>query len=206
MQKKAPYGLFILTGILTVTAAILLWAHAVVGDFITAGGWVLSDEPSPPAPARANFGAAGGCKNGAFWGHLNHVDHGFPSNLNIKGTDVTFYGEVWTGPPEANGQPTGERRTCGTVQVSAPVAVVTACGPGLPATYQLNMTDNGEPGHNDIYELIVCGGTAPCKYSNRCYYTYGHLGEGQDSGGGNIQLHKGNRSNSCPVAPAECES
>lgn len=202
-MRKVVYSLLILAGVATVGMATLLWAHAVVGDFITAGGWVLSDSPSPPAPARANFGAAGGCKNGAFWGHLTHVDHGYPSNLKIKGTGVTFYAAVFDGPDEPNGQKTGGRRIRGTAEVSAPVTAVTMCGPGLPATYQLNMTDNGEPGHDDIYELIVCGGTTPCEFSSHCYYAYGNLGEGQASGGGNVQLHRGNRSNSCPDVPPE---
>src|SRR2546428_11527159 len=40
-------------------------------DFITGGGFVFKGDG-----ARANFGAHGGCKNGAFWGHVNYVDHG----------------------------------------------------------------------------------------------------------------------------------
>lgn len=198
MRKKAPFSLFILTGLLVAGATTLAWAHVVAGDFITAGGWVLSDSPHPPAPARANFGAAGGCKNGAFWGHLTHVDHGFPSNLKIKHETITSYESLFEGPDEPNGQPTGGRRIQGTASVSQPVSRFTACSPGAPATFQLNLTDNGEPGHDDIYELILCGGTLPCEFALHCYYAYGNLGEGQTSGGGNVQLHRGNPSNSCP--------
>lgn len=182
-------------------------AHEVVGDFITAGGFILSDLPAPPAPARANFGAAGGCKNGGWWGHLNHVDHGFPSNLHIKHEEITCYVRLNDFPPDPrNGQPRGIRRVRGTATVNQMVTSTTTCAPGLPATYQLNLTDDGEPGHDrDVYELMVCGGTGPCEFANHCYYAFGKLGEGQQAGGGNVQLHKGNSSNSCPaVVPADC--
>src|SRR5258707_12770104 len=36
-------------------------------DFITGGGFVFTD-----SAAEANFGSHGGCKNGAFWGHVNY--------------------------------------------------------------------------------------------------------------------------------------
>jgi len=54
------------------------------GDFVTGGGWILTS-----SGARANFGVAGGIKNGAFWGHLVYIDHG--SNMKVKGTGVTAY-------------------------------------------------------------------------------------------------------------------
>ena len=37
-------------------------------DFITGGGWVIGDSAQ-----FVNFGAHGGCKHGAFWGHVNVV-------------------------------------------------------------------------------------------------------------------------------------
>jgi len=50
-------------------------------DFITGGGWIT------PNSARANFGVAGGIKNGSLWGHLEYVDHG--TAMIVHGTGVT---------------------------------------------------------------------------------------------------------------------
>ena len=50
-------------------------------DFITGGGWVIEDDG-----AKVNFGAHGGCKNGAFWGHVNVVHHGFNPPLHLRST------------------------------------------------------------------------------------------------------------------------
>jgi hypothetical protein len=46
-------------------------------DFVTGGGLVLTDTGK-----MANFGAHGGCKNEAFWGHVNYVDHNNEYHLN----------------------------------------------------------------------------------------------------------------------------
>ena len=34
------------------------------------------DSSSRTMGSKANFGAHGGCKDGAFWGHVNFIDHG----------------------------------------------------------------------------------------------------------------------------------
>jgi hypothetical protein len=45
--------------------------------------------------AAANFGAHGGCKNGAFWGHVNYVDHGFlETPYHVSSTEITGYLEI----------------------------------------------------------------------------------------------------------------
>src|SRR2546425_11823634 len=54
-------------------------------DFVTGGGWITGT----PSGAKANFGVAGGIKNGAFWGHLNYIDHG--NGMHVKQTAVTSY-------------------------------------------------------------------------------------------------------------------
>src|SRR5712692_1057635 len=118
-------------------------------DFVTGGGWIAS--LSDPA-AKANFAVAGGIKNGAFWGHLMYVDHG-SNGPRVKGTGVTAYSAVdpttrdIRGPAEINSQ---------------------------PGNYQSDVSDNGEPGRNDVFVLKLSNG-------------YSH---GDKLAGGNIQLHK----------------
>src|SRR2546425_124024 len=88
--------------------------------FVTGGGWITG-----PSGARANFGVAGGMKNGGLWGHLTYVDHG-PSGFKVKGTSVTSYevmGPTW-------------RRIKGIAEVDG----VSGIG------YTVDVTDAGEPG------------------------------------------------------------
>jgi len=59
-------------------------------DFLTGGGFIVNNG------AKANFGVAGGCKNGTpTWGHLEYIDHG--SGLNVHWTSITAYigNTVW---------------------------------------------------------------------------------------------------------------
>src|SRR5207249_254620 len=64
------------------------YAHFVPApcDFSTGGGFVFTD-----SGARANFGAHGGCKHGAFWGHVNFLDHGFNPPGHLRSTEITGY-------------------------------------------------------------------------------------------------------------------
>src|SRR2546428_5423482 len=88
-------GALVVAGLLLVPATPVS-AHFVPApcDFITSGGFVFKDDGS-----RANFGAHGGCKHGAFWGHVNYVDHGgvmplwfvFPIPLHFGSNPDTRY-------------------------------------------------------------------------------------------------------------------
>jgi len=118
-------------------------------DFVTGGGWITGT----PSGAKGNFGVAGGIKHGAFWGHLTYIDHG-ANGLKVKGTGVTGYERV-----DAT-----TRRIRGTAEVN---------GEGAH-TYEVLVTDLGEPGRNDRFDL---------RLSSR-YSAAGSLG------GGNIQLHE----------------
>ena len=102
-------------------------------DFVTGGGWITGT----PSGAKANFGVAGGIKQGAFWGHLTYIDHG-PNGPRVKGTGVTAYEVV---------NPT-TRHIEGTAQVNGQDGF----------TYQVDVADNGEPGRNDTFTLHVSGG------------------------------------------------
>ena len=99
-------------------------------DFVTGGGWITGT----PSGAKANFGVAGGIKQGQFWGHLTYIDHG-PDGPRVKGTGVTAYTAV---------NPT-TRHIEGTAQVNGQDGF----------TYQVDVADNGEPGSSDSFTLQV---------------------------------------------------
>jgi len=117
-------------------------------DFATGGGWITGT----PSGAKGNFGVAGGIKQGALWGHLVYHDHG-PNGPQAKGTGVTRYDVVSA----------RTRHIEGTAEID---------GQG-GFTYKVDVTDNGEPGHNDVFALSLSNG----------YSASGSLD------GGNIQLH-----------------
>jgi hypothetical protein len=102
-------------------------------DFVTGGGWIVGT----PSGARGNFGVAGGVKNGAFWGHLDYIDHG-PNGPKVKGTGVTGYVTL---------DPT-TRRIEGTAEINGQ--------PGF--TYRVDVADNGEPGRSDTFSLSLSNG------------------------------------------------
>ncbi len=117
-------------------------------DFVTGGGWITGT----PSGAKGNFGAAGGIKNGSFWGHLTYLDHG-AGGPKVKGTGVTGYTVVSA----------TVRRITGSCEID---------GQG-GFSYTAVVSDNGEPGRNDTFDLSLSNG----------YRASGTLG------GGNIQLH-----------------
>src|SRR5438445_7763493 len=99
-------------------------------DFVTGGGFIVHNG------AHANFGVAGGVKNGAFWGHLEYNDHGTTPPLKVHGTGVTTYIFI--------DQKT--RYMQGTCRVN-----------GVDGfDYEVKVTDNGEPGrNNDEFSITV---------------------------------------------------
>ena len=122
-------------------------------DFVTGGGWIRLS-----SGAKGNFGVHGGIRKGAFWGGLNYIDHG--TGLHVKSTATTGYVAI-----NAN-----------TRQITFNVRVN-----GVPgATAVVTVTDNGEPGTRDIFQIQLSTG----------YAAAGQLGGLPGKGGGNIQLHK----------------
>ncbi len=103
------------------------------GDFVTGGGFITGT----PSGAKANFGVAGGIKNGAFWGHLEYNDHG-PSGPKVHGTGVTAYMVV---------NPT-TRHIEGTAEINGQSGF----------TYKVDVADNGEPGTNDTFAIALSNG------------------------------------------------
>ena len=144
-------------------------------DFITGGGWVVAD-----SGAKVNFGSHGGCKNGAFWGHVNVVDHSFNPPGHFKSTTITGY---LMDPAFPNA-----RDICGEGTINNSETV----------RFRVRMEDNGEPGGSDRFGL---------RLSNGYWLSTRELGPpGPTGGGGNIQLHKPNPSTTGPVpAPTEFE-
>ncbi|MGH8708851.1 MAG: post-COAP-1 domain-containing protein [Burkholderiales bacterium] len=97
-------------------------------DFITGGGWVFAD-----SGAKANFGAHGGCKHGAFWGHVNVVDHTYNPPGHLRSTRITGY---LMDPAFPNA-----RDICGEGVINNSTAV----------RFRVRMEDNGEPGGLDRF-------------------------------------------------------
>ena len=144
-------------------------------DFITGGGWVFSDSHN-----KINFGAHGGCKNGAFWGHVNVVNHDFNPPAHLRSTLITGY---LMDPAFPNA-----RDICGEGVLND----------GTTVRFRVRLEDNGEPGGKDKFGL---------RGSNGFDLTTRELGpRGPKGGGGNIQLHKPNPSTTGPSpAPTEAE-
>jgi hypothetical protein len=117
-------------------------------DFVTGGGWITGT----PSGAKGTFAVGGGIKNGSFWGHLTYIDHG-NGGPHVKGTGVTQYDIVST----------TTRHIRGTAEIN---------GQG-GFTYDVIVSDNGEPGRNDMFQIQLSNG----------YYAAGNLA------GGNIQIH-----------------
>ena len=161
-------------------------------DFITGGGFIFT--PPPPYSvtsvpgSRANFGWHGGVKNGDWWGNGNYVDHGGAfgqSPFHVHARDVTGYIVVADYPPDKNGHPRGTRDICGNADTNA----------GGPVQYRVRMRDLREPGRDsDAFGIALFYGGSLI-YLNQNFLS-----------GGNIQLHKGNRSNTAPSAPPSCDS
>jgi len=102
-------------------------------DFVTGGGWITGT----PSGDKANFGVAGGIKNGAFWGHLNYIDH--DTGMHVKHTAVTGYA---VDPNDAD---------CRIIDYTVTID-------GQPGTARVRVCDKGEPGRNDIFEIQLSNG------------------------------------------------
>jgi hypothetical protein len=123
-------------------------------DFVTGGGWIIG-----PGGAKANFGVHGGIRHGNFWGGLNYIDHA--TRMHVHSTGTTSYVHV-----DQN-----TRRIGFNVKIN-----------GIAGTAIVTVTDNGEPGTHDIFDIQLSTG----------YSAGGELGGTvKRGGGGNIQLHKG---------------
>jgi hypothetical protein len=148
-------------------------------DFLTGGGYIINNN------AKANFGVGGSCKPGGdehgLWGHLQYHDHG--TGLKVHWTTITGYffctdpSCVDVGPDIASAQPTGTRLICGTGRTNQPP-------PNDTVDWAVTATDNREPGNNDMFSIHVVSQNG----------TFEYTAIPQTLAGGNIQLHKPNKS------------
>jgi hypothetical protein len=134
-------------------------------DFVTGGGFLFKDNGE-----RVNYGVHGGCKNGEFWGHVNFVDH--ENQFHLNSTRITGY----LYDPDAP----GARDICGFARIN---------GQPQEVMFRFRVIDNGEPGRKapDMIGITVDN-----------WYTAGerfYRVSTREIGGGNLQLHKGNKSN-----------
>lgn len=184
-RRKLPGRIFnaVLAGLSILFAAGTAYAHpneqppSPPLDFVTGGGFIVR-----ASGAEANFGVGGGVKNGAFWGHLNYIDHGIGLHVQAQRQNITGYIFI----------DDRTRDICGHAQTNLAGEVA----------FHVRVTDNGEPGRDDIF-IIRLGQNGVVIYT-----TEGdpdHTLGGSGPGGGNIQLHKGNRSNTAPATPSACE-
>jgi hypothetical protein len=173
VTHKKPLSALALAGSLAalalgISAPAVVQAHWVQApcDFITSGGFVYKDNG-----AMANFAADGGCKHDDFWGNVNYVDH--EHEFHMKSTQITGY---LFDPANPN-----SRDICGKARVNDSASEV---------MFRIHLEDNGEPGVNDKFGIIIDNWNAPTRFyvvSSR------QLANGQ-GGGGNVQLHKSNNS------------
>jgi hypothetical protein len=172
MFRKLGVGLAFAGMLMAVSIVPSARAHFVPipCDFITSGGFVFTD-----AGAMANFGAHGGCKNGAFWGHVNYVDHASGGNYHVDSTEITGY---MFDPAYPNA-----RDICGWARTNRDEVV----------RFRVRLIDNGEPGRNDMFGI---------RLSNGYWVTTRLLGAG-GPGGGNVQLHAPNPSTIAPFPPPD---
>lgn len=125
--------------------------------------------------AKVNFGIVGGCKHEGFYGHVNVVDHSVTPPAHMNGP-VTGYFDSGN----------GYRDLCGTGKLND----------GSMVKFRVRTKDNGEPGGLDRFGVEVA--------SIGYVLTTRELGPpGLHGGGGNIQLHKGNKSNTGPLFPPD---
>ena len=140
-------------------------------DFVTGGGFIII--PDPNTGAHANFGVAGGCKNGSFFGHLEYVDHGSglapssaPTPFNVHWISITAYRNTGT----------TTREICGTARTNDNDSTHSTVG------FRVTVQDNDGLGIPDTFRIQLFVDSNPPFYDTSL----------NPLGGGNIEIHKPN--------------
>lgn len=181
--------------ILTAAALVLAggsvsaWEEQKALDFITSGFWFIV-QPHPNttgtlAGNRVSGGWHGGVKHFDWWGNGNAIDHGI--GAHIHSLEVTGYlriGEDSGSHPKI----IGTRDICGIARAN-----------GGQFAYRVRLRDNGEPGRRDRVGISLWTDFD----GELVYLATGNLGD-PSSGGGNVQLHRGNNSNTAPDEEPRC--
>ena len=132
-------------------------------DFVTGGGFIVFTHG-----AHGNFGVAGGCKNGSFFGHLEYVDHGSridtsaPTPFNVHWMSITAYRVTNATTREICGTARTNDNTHSTVDFH--VTVQDNDGLGMPDTFRIQLFVDSNPA---FYDTLL-----------------------KPLGGGNIEIHK----------------
>jgi hypothetical protein len=132
---------------------------------VTSGGFVLTDYGS-----KANFGVHGGCKKGAFWGHVNYVDH--RTGYHVDSLEVTGYLTPYPG--------SNVREICGLARTNA--------AEDQPVWFRIRLVDNEELGAADEFGIRLSTG----------YLVSTRSLNASHPGGGNVQIHESNPSTTAP--------
>jgi len=158
-------------GALATTAPTRASAHMLLApcDFVTGGGFVFKD-----TGGMITFSIQGGCKNGNWWGGINWLDH--ETGLHYKSRTITGY---MMDPADPNA-----REICG-------VGVINDDN-RTQVFFRARVVDNGEPGRNDTFGIAFDNQHSAGERFT--LVTSRKLANGE-GGGGNLQLHKGNPSN-----------
>jgi hypothetical protein len=98
---------------------------------LTGGGFIVGT----PSGANGSFGVSGGIRRGAFWGHLNYIDH--DTGMHVTSTSVTGFAVV-----DPN-----------TRQIDYNVDI-----DGVAGTARVICSDQGEPGRNDTFDITLSTG------------------------------------------------
>jgi hypothetical protein len=175
-------------GIATLALALASGAANANCDVMTGGGFIINNG------AHANFGVAGGCKDGTpTFGHLEYIDHG--TSLNVHWTSITAY-QFESDGTDSKGRPIGSRFICGKARTNLPPPN------DDNVDFAVRAKDAGEPGVMDEFDIqLTKGGLI---YTTNPFFagTPHKLNDGA-GGGGNIQLHKPTTGNfsldSCPA-------
>ncbi len=192
-------------------------AHMVVCDFTTGGGWIKiasgtaeSNGSLVGSDQKANFGLVGGCKNDGFYGHVNYVDHNI--GLHVSSDSILGYFDPCPGCKTGPGTASKARDICG-------VADTNLYGKVFFRARTIDAEQQDTPPPKDKYGIKLC--PYPGKCSQMTYGTYlaptrcladdmwaGSFPGGDGSachlanpGGGDIELHKANPSNTGPATP-----
>ena len=208
-NSGAKLAVSLLIGGLVLAIAAPAGAWVPSADFITGGGWFIIDNPyATPGPtnpcepatgcfgtngARANFGWHGGVKNGAYWGNGNYIEHS-SLGVHVHSLQVLDYVCVVNCDVTTH-KDTGTRDICGEASVTS------ILGP-YNVYYRVRMRDSGEPGAGNAGGNDAFGITLYDESNHQPVY----FAQGVPISGGNIQLNKGNPSNTSPTPSHFCDS
>ena len=172
--------------IATLALALASGAANAVCDFLTGGGFIIFNG------AKANFGVAGGCKNGMpTWGHLEYIDHGI--GLNVHWTSITAYQFDSSGGFDSHGRPLGSRFICGKARTNLPPPY------DNDVDFAVRAKDAGEPGDMDEFDIQLTKEGTLVYTTNPNFLALPH-----QLSGGNIQLHTPNPSTTGSFSTDSC--